>query len=90
VCMFNWVGELPAFLVGWWWICAQSAALAACARSLSSIMDSVTGHHVERLMEATLGTFTPMGAPLDIIAVGVTIVPTIMCTLGMEVNKICF
>ena len=85
-CLFNYVGEFPAFLSGWWWIQAQSAAFAACARTLSSIMESVTGRHVEKLMENILGAFTPLGAPMDILAVGVTVVPTIMCSLGMEVD----
>jgi hypothetical protein len=63
----------------------MSTGFAACARTLSSIMDSVTGRHVETLMENTVGSFTPFGAPLDIMSVGVVTVPTIMCTLGMEV-----
>lgn len=86
-CLFSCAGEFPAFLVGWWQISALSAGFAACCRTLSSIMDSVTGRHVETLMENTLGTFTPLGAPLDIMAVFITTVPTILCALGMEVCK---
>ncbi|CAL8072826.1 unnamed protein product [Orchesella dallaii] len=83
-CLFSSAGEFPAFLVGWWQISALSAGFAACCRTLSSIMDSVTGRHVETLMENTLGTFTPLGAPLDIMAVFISAVPIILCALGME------
>lgn len=85
-CIFQHVGEFPAFLMGWWWVSGMTAGFAASARTLSSIMDSVTGKHVETLMENTVGTFTPFGAPIDIIAVGVVTVPAILCSLGLEVS----
>ncbi len=65
----------------------MSGAFSACARTLSSIMDAVTGRHVETLMENTIGSFAPFQAPLDIISAGVIAVPSIMCSLGMEVNN---
>jgi len=85
-CVFSSVGEFPAFLVGWWRIQGFSAAFAASCRSLSRIVDSVTGRHVEVFVEDHFGTWLPLGAKMDVLALLVAIVPTFMCALGMEVR----
>nr|CAD7574192.1 unnamed protein product [Timema californicum] len=81
-------GDLPAFLSGWSRLLGHVTALATCARTVSAAMDYISAGRSQQWVSDHLGSLphTLGGASPDVVALGVTAVPSLLFALGLEEN----
>ncbi|XP_066996258.2 cationic amino acid transporter 2 [Anabrus simplex] len=74
------------FVVLWCGLLAYTSAVAVCARGLSAAMDYIAGGRSQHWVQDRLGPLPAVlgGALPDPIALGVTMVPSLLFMLGLE------
>lgn len=83
--------DFAAFLTMWLGLLSNMTALAACSRGLSATMDYISGGRGQHWIQAKIGPLPGVlgGCFPDFIALSVTIVPSVLFMLGLEVSKLC-
>jgi hypothetical protein len=83
------VQDFAAFLTMWLGLLSNMTALAACSRGLSATMDYISGGRGQLWIQAKVGPLPSIlgGSFPDFIALLVTIVPSVLFMLGLEVSK---
>jgi hypothetical protein len=84
------IQDVAAFLTMWLGLLSNMTALAACSRSLSATMDYISGGRGQQWIQAKIGPLPSIlgGCFPDLIALSVTIVPSVLFMLGLEVSKL--
>ena len=82
--------DLSGFLAMWMSLLANMAALAACSRAMSATMDYIAGWRHQTWIQNKIGPLPSLlgGKPPDIMALVVTVVPSLLFVMGLEVSNV--
>ncbi|CAM1323571.1 SLC7A14 (predicted) [Pycnogonum litorale] len=76
------VGEFIAFVIGWNMVLEYLIGTSACASAISSCFDALTNGNLNSDVKETFGTI--FGEPPDVIALGITLLMTVLLVAGVK------
>ncbi|GAB6028999.1 hypothetical protein CHUAL_004788 [Chamberlinius hualienensis] len=86
-CFYQNVGEFPAFIVGWNQILLHVSAIAATGRSLSAVLDYISGNQLQAFWVERLPTIPSLNTSPDLIAFSFVVLTSLPFGLGMKWSK---